>query len=44
LKKREGDAKMDAREMDARAVVLRELKSGRNSDRLANALNLLTTL
>ena len=30
--------------MDAAAVVLKELKSGRNSDRLANALSLLTSL
>jgi hypothetical protein len=30
--------------MDAEAVVVEELKSGRNSDRLANALSLLTTL
>ena len=34
-----GDAKMDAQ-----AVVLEELKSGRNSDKLANALSLLTEL
>jgi hypothetical protein len=30
--------------MDAKAVVLEELKSGRNSDKLANELRLLTTL
>jgi hypothetical protein len=30
--------------MDARAVVLEELKNGRNSDKLANALSLLTAL
>jgi hypothetical protein len=30
--------------MDAKAVVLEELKSGRISDKLANALRLLTTL
>jgi hypothetical protein len=30
--------------MDARAVVLKELKRGRNSDKLANALSLLTML
>jgi hypothetical protein len=30
--------------MDAKAVVLQELKSGRNSDKLADALSLLTTL
>jgi hypothetical protein len=30
--------------MDAKAIVLRELKRGRNSDRLANALSLLTSL
>jgi hypothetical protein len=30
--------------MNAEAIVLRELKSGRNSDRLANALSLLTSL
>jgi hypothetical protein len=29
--------------MDARAVVLEELKRRRNSDRLANALSLLTS-
>jgi hypothetical protein len=34
-----GDAKMDAE-----AVVVEELKSGRNSDKLANALSLLTAL
>jgi hypothetical protein len=34
-----GDAKMDAE-----AVVLEELKSGRNSDKLANAWSLLTAL
>ena len=33
-----------AAKMDARAVVLEELKTGRNSDKLANALSLLTTL
>jgi hypothetical protein len=35
------------RKMDARAVVLKELKSGRrrrNSEKLANALSLLTSL
>jgi hypothetical protein len=35
-----GGAKMDAK----KAVVLEELKSGRNSDKLANALSSLTTL
>jgi hypothetical protein len=30
--------------MDAKAVVLEELKSGRNSDELVNALSLLTSL
>jgi len=30
--------------MDAEAVVLEELKSGRNSDNLANALSSLTSL
>ena len=30
--------------MDAEAVVLEELKRGRNSDKLANALSLLTEL
>jgi hypothetical protein len=30
--------------MDAKAVVLQQLKSGRNSDKLANALSLLTSL
>jgi hypothetical protein len=30
--------------MDAEAVVIEELISGRNSDKLANALSLLTTL
>jgi hypothetical protein len=30
--------------MDARAVVLKELNSGRNSDKLANALSLLASL
>ncbi len=30
--------------MDARAVVLEELKSGRNSEKLANGLSLLTSL
>jgi hypothetical protein len=30
--------------MDAEAIVLRELKRGRNSDRLANALSLMTSL
>jgi hypothetical protein len=29
---------------DAEAVVIKELISGRNSDKLANALSLLTTL
>ncbi len=29
---------------DVKAVVLKELKSGRNSDKLANALSLLTEL
>jgi hypothetical protein len=31
-------------ESDAKAVVLKELKSGRNSEKLANALGLLTSL
>ena len=39
MKKREGRAKMDAK-----AVVLQELRSGRNSDKLADALSLLTSL
>ncbi len=39
LKKRTG-----RRKMDAKAVVLKELKSGRNCDKLANALSLLTSL
>ncbi len=30
--------------MDAEADVLEELKNGRNSDKLANALSLLTAL
>ncbi len=30
--------------MDAKAVVLKELERGRNSDKLANALSLLATL
>ena len=30
--------------MDAEAVVLEELENGRNSDELANALSLLTSL
>jgi hypothetical protein len=30
--------------MDAKGVVIEELKSGRNSDKLANALSLLTSL
>jgi hypothetical protein len=30
--------------MDADAVVIQELKSGRNLDKLANALSLLTAL
>jgi hypothetical protein len=30
--------------MDAKAVVLQELKSGRNSDKLADALSFLTEL
>jgi hypothetical protein len=30
--------------MDAEAVVLEELKSGRNSDKLANVLSFLTSL
>jgi hypothetical protein len=45
LKQRSGGAKMDARAVvDAEAVVLTELKSGRNSEKLANALSLLTAL
>ncbi len=39
LKRVGGGAKMDAK-----AVVLQELKSGRNSDKLASALSLLTSL
>ena len=39
LNQRWGGAKMDAE-----AVVLKELKSGRNSNELANALSLLTSL
>jgi hypothetical protein len=39
LKQRWGGAKMDAE-----AVVLKELKSGRNSQKLANAMSLLTSL
>jgi hypothetical protein len=30
--------------MDANAIVLKELESGRNRDKLANALSLLTSL
>jgi hypothetical protein len=30
--------------MDAEAVVIQELKSGRNSDEIAHAMRLLTTL
>jgi hypothetical protein len=30
--------------MDAKAVVLKELERGRNSEKLANALSLLTSL
>jgi hypothetical protein len=30
--------------MDAKAVVIEELKSGRNSEKLVNALTLLRTL
>ena len=30
--------------MDAKAVVIEELRSGRNRDKIANALSLLTTL
>jgi hypothetical protein len=30
--------------MDAKAVVIEELRSGRNSDKLANGLSLLTSL
>ncbi len=40
MKQRWGGAKMK----NAEAVVLKELKSGRNGDKLANALSLLTTL
>jgi hypothetical protein len=39
MKQRRGGAKMEAE-----AVVLKELKSGRNSDKLAKALSLLTSL
>jgi hypothetical protein len=39
LKQRWGGGKMDAR-----AVVLKELTSGRDSDKLVNALSLLTSL
>jgi hypothetical protein len=39
LKRRWGGGKMDAE-----AVVLKELKSGRKSDKLVNALSLLTSL
>ncbi len=39
MKQRWGGAKMDAK-----AVVIEELRSGRNSDKLANALSLLTSL
>ena len=42
MKKGWGGAKMDA--VAAKAVVLKELKSGRNSDKLENALSLLTSL
>ncbi len=49
MKQRWGGAKMDAEavvleEMDAEAVVFEELESGRNSEKLANALSLLTSL
>ena len=30
--------------MDAKAVVLKELEKGRNSDKLANGLSVLTSL
>ncbi len=39
MKQRWGGAKMDAE-----AVVLKELKSGRNSEKFADALSLLTSL
>ena len=49
LKQRWGGAKKDAEavvleEMDAEGVVHEELESGRNSEKLANALGLLTSL
>ena len=34
----------DGAKMDAKAVVLKELEKGRNSDKLANGLSLLTSL
>jgi hypothetical protein len=34
----------DGAKMDAKAVVQKELKKGRNSDKLANGLSLLTSL
>jgi hypothetical protein len=44
LKQPCGGVKMDAKAIKAKAVVQKELKSGRNSDKLANALSLLTSL
>ncbi len=44
LKQRLGGDKMDAKAVKAKAVVLKKLKSGRNSDKLASALSLLTSL
>jgi hypothetical protein len=45
LKQHWGGAKMDAEAVvDAEGVVLTELKSGRNSEKLANELSLLTSL
>ncbi len=44
FKRRTFDAAFGAAKMDAEAVVLEELKSGRNSDKLTNALSSLTSL
>jgi hypothetical protein len=35
---------LDGAKMDDKVIVLEELKNGRNSDELANALSLLTSL
>jgi hypothetical protein len=44
LRRRTFQAAMDGAKMDAKAVVLKELEKGRNSDKLANRLSLLTSL